>query len=70
MVRIRSVAVTTAAVGSDPPQVERNGVTGQHCVSCHARRQCFIFCQRVADHVPLEPTEAAAFNGWTDAAFA
>jgi hypothetical protein len=57
MVRSRSVALAIAAAGSDPPQVERNGVTGKHCVSWHARGQCFEFCQRASDHVPLEPTE-------------
>jgi hypothetical protein len=70
MVRSRSVVLVIAASGSDPPQVERNGVTRQHCVSWHARIQCFEFCQRAVDHVPLEPTEAAFFNAWTDAAFA
>jgi hypothetical protein len=70
MVRSRSVALAIAAAGSDPPQVVRNGVTGQHCVSCHARGQCFEFCQRAADHVRLEPAEAAAFHAWTDADFA
>jgi hypothetical protein len=70
MVRSRSVALAIAAAGSDPPQVERNGVTGQHCVSWHARDQCFEFCQRAAEHVPLGPTEAAAFNAWADADFA
>jgi hypothetical protein len=69
-VRSRSVALAIAAAGSDPPQVVRNGVTGQHSVSWHARGQCFEFCQRAADHVPLEPAEAAAFHAWTDAAFA
>jgi hypothetical protein len=62
MVRSKSVALAIAAAGSEPPQVERNGVTGQHCVSWHARGRCFEFCQRAADHVHLEPTEAAAFN--------
>jgi hypothetical protein len=70
MVRSRSVALAITAVGSDPPQVERNCVTGKHCISCHARGQCLEFCQRAADHVPLKPAEAAAFNAWTDAAFA
>jgi hypothetical protein len=55
MVMSRSVALAIAAAGSDPPQVERNGVIGQHCVSWHARGQCFEFCQRAADHVPLGP---------------
>jgi hypothetical protein len=70
MVISRSVALAIAAAGSYPPQAERNGVAGQHCLSWYARGQCFEFCQRAADHVPLEPTEAAVFNAWTDAAFA
>jgi hypothetical protein len=70
MVRSRSVALAIAAAGSDLLQVVRNGVTGQHCVSWHAFGQCFEFFQRAADHVPLEPAEAAAFHAWTDAAFA
>jgi hypothetical protein len=70
MVRSRSVALVIAPAGYDPPQVVRNGVTWQHCISWHARGQCFEFCQRAADHAPLEPAEAAAFHAWTDAAFA
>jgi hypothetical protein len=70
MVRSIYVALAIAAAGSDPPQVEQNRVSGQHCVSWHARGHCFGFCQRAVEHVPLEPAEAAAFNAWTDVAFA
>jgi hypothetical protein len=70
MVRSRSVALAIAAAGSDPPQEVLNGVAGQQCVSWHARGQCFEFCQRAADYVPLDPAEAAAFHAWTDACFA
>jgi hypothetical protein len=56
------VALVIAKAGSDLPQVERYGVTGQHCVYWYSLGQCFEFCQRAADHVPLGPAEAAALN--------
>jgi hypothetical protein len=53
LIRSCSVAQAITVAGSDPPLVTRNVVSGQHCVSWHARGQCFEFLERSADHVPL-----------------
>jgi hypothetical protein len=70
LVRSRSVGLAITTAGSDPPQVSRNGVTIQHCVSWHARGQCFEFCERCADHIPMQSEEATAFHAWAALAYA
>jgi hypothetical protein len=70
LVRSRLVAQAITVAGLDPPSVIHNGVSGQHCVLWHTRGQCFKFCKRSADHVPLLTEEAVAFHAWTHVAFA
>jgi hypothetical protein len=70
LVRSRSVGLATTTAGSDPPPVSRNGTTLQQCVSWHARGQCFEFCGRCADHIPMQPEEATVFHAWAALAYA
>jgi len=69
-VRGRGVREALTTAGRPPPEVTRNGVRMQSCVSWHAKGTCFSNCDRIADHVAHTPGEATEFFEWCQAAFA
>jgi hypothetical protein len=68
-VRTHRVQQAIALAGS-PPRHMRSGVSECMCVSWHAKGVCFEHCDRVADHLPMNPAESTEFHAWCAIAFA